>query len=124
MVLNACQLRISKEIAGIIATGISEEEELILLAIEDVTDQKKIEKEQRLVQLGKLMADMAHEINNPLAVISGRAQLSLKGEIINEKIKDNLEIILEEFQRAGEIVQRLLKFSKPSNLTKIILLSA
>jgi len=42
MVLNACQLRVPKKIAGIIAVGIREEE-LILLAIEDITKQKRLQ---------------------------------------------------------------------------------
>jgi PAS domain S-box-containing protein len=47
MCLNACQLRISKEIAGIIAAGVrkAEEEGLILLAIEDITERRRLEEE-------------------------------------------------------------------------------
>ncbi len=80
----------------------------------DVTEKKEMEKSQRLAQLGKLVADMAHEVNNPLMVISGRAQLSLMEEIQNEEIKNNLNIIIKECQRAKDIIQRLLKFSRPS----------
>jgi PAS domain S-box-containing protein len=47
MVLNACQLRVPKKIAGIIAAGIREEEELILLAIEDITERKRLQEELR-----------------------------------------------------------------------------
>jgi signal transduction histidine kinase len=54
MVLNACQVRVPKKIAGIIAAGVGggareesvgggEEEELILLAIEDITERKQAE---------------------------------------------------------------------------------
>ncbi len=80
----------------------------------DVTERKELEKSQRLAQLGKLVADMAHEVNNPLMVISGRAQLSLMEDIQNEEIKNNLNIIIKECQRAKDIIQRLLKFSRPS----------
>ncbi|MCX5686179.1 MAG: PAS domain S-box protein [Candidatus Omnitrophica bacterium] len=48
MILNACQLRVPKKIAGVIAGGIreeEEEEELILLAIEDITERKRIQEE-------------------------------------------------------------------------------
>jgi len=80
----------------------------------DITLRKGMEKTQRLTQLGKLVADMAHEVNNPLMVISGRAQLSLMEQIQNEVIKNNLKIIFEECQRARDIIQRLLSFSRPS----------
>jgi len=45
MVLNACQLRIPKKIAGIIVAGAQQqqEEELILLAIEDITEHKRLQ---------------------------------------------------------------------------------
>ena len=53
MILNACQLRVPKKIAGIIAVGVreeeeeEEEEELILLAIEDITERRKAEKKEK-----------------------------------------------------------------------------
>ena len=80
----------------------------------DVSQRKEIEKVQRLAQLGTLVSHMAHEVNNPLMVISGRAQLSLMEEIENKEIKDNLDIVMKECQRAKDIIQRLLRFSRPS----------
>jgi PAS domain S-box-containing protein len=81
--------------------------------VKDVTSRKDLEKKQRLAQLGKLVADMAHEVNNPLMIISGRSQLSLMEEINNQEVKDNLKIIIDECQRAKEIIQRLLRFARP-----------
>lgn len=78
----------------------------------DITDRKKIEKERRLVELGKLVADIAHEINNPIAVISGRAQLFLMEKKIDENVEKVLKIIFKESQKVNNIVQRLLHFSK------------
>jgi len=45
MILNACQLRVLKKIATIIATGIREKEELILMAIENITERKRLQEE-------------------------------------------------------------------------------
>ncbi|MDD5424584.1 MAG: PAS domain S-box protein, partial [Candidatus Omnitrophica bacterium] len=44
MILNACQLHVPKKIAAIIAAGVKEEE-LILLAIEDITERKHLQTE-------------------------------------------------------------------------------
>lgn len=83
-----------------------------VLILKDITSRKELEKKERLAQLGKLVADMAHEVNNPLMIISGRAQLSLMEDIDNPEIKSNLGIIMDECQRAKDIIQRLLKFSR------------
>ncbi|MFH1396967.1 MAG: PAS domain S-box protein [Candidatus Omnitrophota bacterium] len=80
----------------------------------DITTRKKLEKNQRLAELGKLVADMAHEVNNPLMIISGNAQLSLLDGTPDEEIKSNLKIIHEECNMAKDIIQRLLKFSRPT----------
>ncbi len=48
MVLNACQLRVPEKIAAIITAGVrKEEEELILIAIEDITERKRLQEELR-----------------------------------------------------------------------------
>ena len=44
MLLNARQLRVPKQVAALIATGAEGEEELILLAIEDNTERKRLQK--------------------------------------------------------------------------------
>jgi signal transduction histidine kinase len=69
---------------------------------------------EKLASLGKLVADMAHEVNNPLMIISGNAQLSLLDGSINEELKNNLMIIHGECNRAKSIIQRLLTFSRPA----------
>ncbi len=80
----------------------------------DITEKKKVEQAQRLARLGELVSDMAHEVNNPLMIISGRAQLALMEEIKNREVEKALRIIVEQSLRAKDIIQRLLLFSRPS----------
>lgn len=59
------------------------------------------------------MADgAAHELNNPLAVISGRAQLLLQ-HCDNEEAARGLKTIIEQAERASRIVLDLMRFAKP-----------
>ena len=70
---------------------------------------------EKLASLGQLASGMAHEIHNPLTIISGEAQLFLarfQGE--NEKVDAMLKSIIEECQRAADITRRILRFAKPA----------
>ncbi|MCK9594481.1 MAG: ATP-binding protein [Candidatus Omnitrophica bacterium] len=80
----------------------------------DIARRKKRENSQRFAQFGKFVEVMAHDVNNPLMVISGRAQLSLMEKIDNEELKKNLQAIFQESQRAKDIIQRILGFVRPS----------
>jgi two-component system, NtrC family, sensor kinase len=65
----------------------------------------------RLAGVGQLAASVAHEVNNPLASISGLAELLLDQDLDAES-RDDLVLIREEAKRAGAIVQNLLAFSR------------
>ncbi len=70
---------------------------------------------EKLASLGQLASGMAHEIHNPLTIISGEAQLYLerfKGQ--DGKVDDVLKSIIEECQRAADITRRILRFAKPA----------
>jgi two-component system sporulation sensor kinase A len=80
----------------------------------DITERKKVEESQRLAELGKLASDMAHEVNNQIAIIATRAQvaklrLPKEGEVLND-----LAVISGQCDQIKDIVKRLLLFSKPS----------
>ena len=62
--------------------------------------------------LAEMAAGIAHELNNPLSVISGRAQLLADAET-NPKKKQSLKQIHENASEASAIVEELMSFAEP-----------
>ena len=62
--------------------------------------------------LAEMASGAAHELNNPLTVISGRAQLLADAESDKEK-KEILEQIYENSREASELIEDLMSFAEP-----------
>ncbi len=67
---------------------------------------------QTLETVLAMAAGAAHELNNPLAVISGRAQL-LRGRVTTDDDRSALQEIARQAQTASDIVTELMDFAQP-----------
>lgn len=88
-------------------------EELAELNRRSVKAQGEVARMRSLAMVGEMAAGAAHELNNPLAVISGRAQLLARGGG-GEEVVRAAGIIAEHAQRASDMVNGLMEFAKPS----------
>ncbi|MCK5256842.1 MAG: PAS domain-containing protein [Deltaproteobacteria bacterium] len=72
---------------------------------------KKLSYESKLTILGKLTADLSHEINTPLTVILGYTSLLLKKLNPLDPLKKDLAIIHEEILRICNITRKVLNYT-------------
>jgi len=71
----------------------------------------QITQSEKLSSLGRMIAGVAHELNNPLTSVIGYAQL-LRTMPPGEKFAARLDTIRKEAERARRIVQNLLRFAR------------
>jgi len=82
----------------------------------DVTEQEemgqRIYNTEKLASIGTLAAGVAHEINNPLAVILGFTDLLLERSDSNSSEYEDLKVIETNANNAKKIVENLLTFAR------------
>lgn len=76
--------------------------------------QSTLARSERLASLGKLVAGIAHEINNPLTGILMFSSMAGETPGIDKQLKDDLSTITRETERCAGIVKGLLDFGRES----------
>jgi two-component system NtrC family sensor kinase len=76
--------------------------------------QTQLIQNEKLSSLGKMAAGIAHEINNPLTSILLNSHLMAEKLRKDSRLRENLQLIIDETTRCGAIVKGLLEFSRQS----------
>jgi PAS domain S-box-containing protein len=94
----------------------------VVVIVEDITEFKRLLEQtiqsEKLAEVGRLSAGIAHEVNNPLAVISYAAQLLLREEELPPFQKELAERIDSEVDRLKTLTGSLLSFSRAREMVR------
>lgn len=77
--------------------------------------QQQLVRSEKLAAIGQLTASIAHEVNNPIAVIQGN--LDLLRELLGveaERVQPEFRLLDEQVERMRLIVTQLLQFARPT----------
>ncbi|MGA2735051.1 MAG: CHASE domain-containing protein [Syntrophobacteraceae bacterium] len=98
----------------------------------DITERKRGEEErkkleeqlfqaQKIESVGRLAGGVAHDFNNMLGVIIGRAEMALGQDVSPDKLQHHLEEILKAGLRSAALTRQLLAFARKQTAVAKIL---
>lgn len=92
----------------------------VVQLVRDVTWQKRAERRMiragQLAAVGELAGQVAHEVNNPIAIISAKARLLVSdyASELSDRTASELEKIIGLSDRVAQIASGLLSYARPS----------
>jgi len=93
----------------------------VILSFTDLTEVKRLQEQmelrERLTALGEMSAGIAHELRNPMAVISG--YLTLLAKKTDLSAQETIRSISNEIHGMNRIIGDLLTFARPASLNRV-----
>jgi two-component system sensor histidine kinase PilS (NtrC family) len=91
-----------------------------IAACEDLSSiramEDKMRQADRLALLGRMAANIAHEVRNPLASLSGAVEALTCSDVVGEARSRLTEIVVRESGRVSEIIGAFLEYAHPVRL--------
>ena len=113
-----CGVRGQRVLGGSVAplVGINDPGRVVIF--QDLTELRRLQEDmgraERLAELGRLAAGLAHEVRNPLAAMIGCLQLlSVDGPAVGDNAR-LLGIVQREAERLSSLVQAFLTYARPA----------
>lgn len=129
---GACGYDTCVDHAAAIVTGLAESEMCLPYAIEKLHDsigslnvsneklakaKAALKQSEKLAHMGQLSAGIAHELNNPLGVITMYSNILMDEAEDGSPVRDDLQLIVEQAERCKKIVSGLLNFARKNQVT-------
>ena len=76
-----------------------------------------LKQSEKLAHMGQLSAGIAHELNNPLGVITMYSNILIDEAPENDPVREDLKLIAEQAERCKKIVSGLLNFARKNQVT-------
>lgn len=88
-----------------------------VIHFQDLTDLRRMEqavaRAEHLASIGRLAANIAHEIRNPLASISGAVEVLKRLPGVNEESGELVDIVVREVDRTNGLITSFLDYARP-----------
>ncbi|SDN54317.1 two-component system, sporulation sensor kinase B [Paenibacillus sp. yr247] len=86
---------------------------LIVRIRENIAMRQEVQRSEKLNVLSELAASVAHEIRNPMTVARGFMQILSQSQVTEDKKLVYTTMVIEEIDRAQNIITNYLSFAKP-----------
>ena len=76
--------------------------------------EERVQRSERLADIGRVAAGLAHELRNPVAAMSGSIELLRGGLELGPEEARLMDIVTREATRLNELVTRFLEYARPT----------
>lgn len=89
----------------------------LALSNEKLSSMKQaLKQSEKLAHMGQLSAGIAHELNNPLGVVIMYSNILFEESAVNDPVREDLKLIVEQAARCKKIVSGLLNFARKNQV--------